>query len=40
MENKEIADIKRNLEKQMKQAEGKVETLKEMLKILDEELKK
>jgi len=39
MEEKDLKQIKEELEAQMKQAEGKVESLKEMIKILEDKLK-
>ena len=39
MEEKELEQIKEELEEQMIQAEGKVESLKEMIKILEDKLK-
>ncbi len=39
MEEKELKQIKEELEAQMIQAEGKVESLKEMIKILEDKLK-
>ena len=39
MEEKELKQKKEELEEQMIQAEGKVESLKEMIKILEDKLK-
>ena len=38
MEEKDLKQIKEELEAQMKQAEGKVESLKEMIEILDKKV--
>jgi len=39
MEEKDLKQIQEELEAQMLQAEGKVESLKEMIKILEDKLK-
>jgi len=39
MKEKELKQIKEELEEQKKQAEGKVESLKEMIEILEDKLK-
>ena len=38
MKEKELKQIKEELEEQKKQAEGKVESLKEMIEILDKKV--
>jgi len=38
MKEKDLKQIKEELEAQMKQAEGKVKRLKEMLKVLEEKI--